>query len=65
MNEAIDAIDEFLNMAILEGDAEVRVIHGRSGGRIKAAVHARLASIPSMRGVRVVPRKTGAPSVTQ
>ena len=59
VNEAIDALDEFLNMAILEGDAEVRVIHGRSGGRIKAAVHARLASIASIRGFRVDPRNPG------
>jgi dsDNA-specific endonuclease/ATPase MutS2 len=59
VNEAIEALDAFLNIAILEGDAEVWVIHGRSGGRIKAAVHARLASMPSVRGFRMDPRNPG------
>jgi DNA mismatch repair protein MutS2 len=40
--EAIAALDAFLNDALLAGHAEVQVIHGRSGGRLKAAVHARL-----------------------
>jgi dsDNA-specific endonuclease/ATPase MutS2 len=59
VNEAIDALDEFLNIAILEGDAGVLIIHGRSGGRIKTAVHARLSSMPSIRGFRVDPRNQG------
>jgi DNA mismatch repair protein MutS2 len=59
VNGAIEALDAFLNIAILEGDGEVRVIHGRSGGRIRAAVHARLASIASIRGFRVDPRNPG------
>jgi DNA mismatch repair protein MutS2 len=57
--EAIKAVDEFLNDAILDAHEEVRIIHGRSGGRLKAAVHARLRSLPSVRGFRVDERNPG------
>jgi dsDNA-specific endonuclease/ATPase MutS2 len=60
--EAIDALDAFLNDALLDGIAEVRVIHGRSGGKLKAAVHRRLAQLPSVRGFRLDP---GNPGVTR
>lgn len=57
--EAIDALDAFLNDALLDGCAEVRVIHGRSGGRVKAAVHGRLAQLPSVRAFRLDPANPG------
>jgi DNA mismatch repair protein MutS2 len=51
--EALDALDSFLNDALLDGADDVRVIHGRSGGKLKAAVHGRLAELPSVRAFRV------------
>lgn len=57
--EAEEAVDEFLNAAMLAGLGEVRIIHGRSGGRVKAAVHARLKQLPSVRAFRVDPRNAG------
>jgi DNA mismatch repair protein MutS2 len=57
--EAIDALDAFLNDALLAGAGEAQVIHGRSGGKLKAAVHARLRQLPSIRGFRVDPRNAG------
>jgi dsDNA-specific endonuclease/ATPase MutS2 len=54
--EAVAALDAFLNEAILAAHAEVRVIHGRSGGRVKSAVHARLRQIGSVRTFRLDPR---------
>jgi DNA mismatch repair protein MutS2 len=57
--EAIEALDVFLNDALLAGAGEARVIHGRSGGKLKAAVHARLRQLPSLRGFRVDPRNPG------
>ena len=51
--EAVAALDAFLNDAILAGHPEVRVIHGRSGGRLKAAVHARLKQLPAVRAFRI------------
>ena len=41
------------------GLAEARVIHGRSGGRLKAAVHGRLKTMPSVRAFRLDPRNPG------
>jgi dsDNA-specific endonuclease/ATPase MutS2 len=62
--EAIDALDTFLNDALLDGVADVRVIHGRSGGTLKAAVHKRLAQVPSVRGFRLDPGNPGVTLVT-
>lgn len=58
-DEAVSALDSFLSDAILGGLAEVRVIHGRSGGRVKAAVHARLKQMTSIAGYRIDPRNAG------
>ncbi len=59
--EAVEALDVFLNDMILDGQAEVRIVHGRSGGRIKAAIHKRLRETPPVRHVRLDP---GNPGVT-
>jgi DNA mismatch repair protein MutS2 len=59
VEEAADALDTFLNDALLAGHAEVRVIHGRSGGRLKAAVQARLKHLPVVRAFRVDPTNAG------
>jgi dsDNA-specific endonuclease/ATPase MutS2 len=59
VEQALEALDAFLNDVLLEGSEQARVIHGRSGGRIRAAVHARLKEIPSVRSVRLDPRNDG------
>lgn len=53
VEQAIEILDRFLSDALVAGHAEVRVIHGKSGGRIKAAVHARLRELPAVRHFRV------------
>ena len=63
-DEAVSAIDEFLNDAILASLPEVRIVHGRSGGRLKGAVHARLRELPSVRAFRIDPRNAGVTIVT-
>lgn len=62
--EAEQAVEQFINDALLEGAVEVRVIHGRSGGRLKSAVHARLERLPPVRGYRLDPRNAGVTVVT-
>lgn len=57
--EAVAAVDAFLSDAILAGHPEVRVIHGRSGGRLKAAVQRRLKQLPSVVGFRLDPANPG------
>jgi DNA mismatch repair protein MutS2 len=59
VEEAVEALDTFLNDALLAGLAEVQVIHGRSGGRVKAAVHTRLRALSVVRAFRVDERNEG------
>ena len=56
---AIARVDEVLNDALLAGADELRIIHGRSGGRLRSAVRARLGEIGSIRGFRVDPHNAG------
>ena len=62
--EAIDALDAFLNDALLAGLPEVRVVHGRSGGKIRDAVHQRLRAIAAVRAFRIDPRNAGVTIVS-
>jgi DNA mismatch repair protein MutS2 len=57
--QAVMALEGFISDAILAGHESVQVIHGRSGGRLKAAVHARLRELPSIAGFRVDPANDG------
>src|SRR4051812_36172619 len=59
--EAVEALEAFLNQALLAGASEARIIHGRSGGRLKAAVHARLKEWP---GLAAFGLDSGNPGVT-
>lgn len=59
VDEAVEAVSEFLNHVMLRGGREARIIHGRSGGKLKSAVHAMLRRIGSVRGFRVDPRNAG------
>ena len=59
--EAIEALDAFIDAALLAGHPEVRVIHGRGSGTLKAAVLARVKQFRSVRGCRAEP---GNPGVT-
>ena len=61
--EALDALDSFLNDVLLEGCDDVQVIHGRGGGKVKAAVHGRLRQLPSVRAFRVDPTNPGVTMV--
>jgi DNA mismatch repair protein MutS2 len=63
VEEAISALDAFVNDAILAGHTDLSVIHGRSGGRVKQAVHKRLKTLP-VRGFRLDPSNPGATIVT-
>jgi DNA mismatch repair protein MutS2 len=57
--EAEQAVDQFINDALLAGASEARVIHGRSGGRLKATVLARVKQMPSVRRFQLDPRNPG------
>jgi dsDNA-specific endonuclease/ATPase MutS2 len=48
-----------INDALLHDRLEIRLIHGWSGGRIKAALHRRLREMPPVRSLGVDPRNVG------
>jgi len=59
VDEALTRAEQALNDALLADLPELRLIHGRSGGRIKSALHQRLRRIASVRGIRLDPRNPG------
>jgi DNA mismatch repair protein MutS2 len=59
VDEALARIDAALDAALLAGHAELRFIHGRSGGRLRAALHQRLRGISAVHGIRLDPRNAG------
>lgn len=62
--EALGVATQAISDAIVAAHGELRLIHGRSGGRIKAALHAQLRSIAAVRGVRIDPRNAGVTIVS-
>jgi dsDNA-specific endonuclease/ATPase MutS2 len=59
VDEALPRIDAALDGAMRDDVAELRIIHGRSGGRLRAALHRRLGAIPSVRAFGIDPRNEG------
>lgn len=59
VDEALARVEQGLSDAMLDDLAELRLVHGRSGGRIRAALHRRLREIKSVRGFAVDPRNRG------
>lgn len=57
--EAIESLHSFINSALLAGSAEARIIHGRSGGKIRSAVHMQLKGMRAIRRFLVDPRNAG------
>ena len=64
VDDTIEALDVFLNDAFLDGRHEVRIIHGRGSGRLKAAVHKRLGQHASVRAFRLDPTNPGVTIVS-
>jgi DNA mismatch repair protein MutS2 len=59
VEEALARIDQELSDALLAGASELRFIHGRSGGRVRGALHRRLREISSVRAFAIDPRNEG------
>ena len=64
VEEALARVESALNEALLADVEVLRLIHGRSGGRIRAALHRRLRELPSVRSFRIDPRNEGVTIVT-
>ena len=63
VEEALQRVDERLNAAMLGGTAVLDVIHGKGGGRIRAALHRHLRAIPSVRRFEIDSRNAGVTHV--
>lgn len=59
VDEALARAEAALNEALLADLAELRFIHGRSGGRIRAALHRWLGRIAAVRAFRTDPHNEG------
>lgn len=57
--EALVKAELALNDALLANLPELRLIHGRSGGRIRGALHRWLGGVAAVRGFRIDPRNPG------
>jgi dsDNA-specific endonuclease/ATPase MutS2 len=64
VDEATRRIDTALDAALRAGHAQLRFIHGRSGGRLRVALHARLRQIAAVHGFALDPRNPGVTIVT-
>jgi DNA mismatch repair protein MutS2 len=64
VDEAIEAVDVWVNDVLLAGHGEARVIHGRGGGRLKAALHQYLRDLGAVASFRVDTRNPGVTIVT-
>jgi DNA mismatch repair protein MutS2 len=64
VDEALIRIDDALNAALLAGARRMRFIHGRSGGRIRGALHQRLRGVGAVTSFRLDPRNAGVTIVS-
>jgi DNA mismatch repair protein MutS2 len=64
VEDALVRAEQALNDALLAGLSEFRFIHGRSGGRIRTALHRWLRGMPVVRAFRVDPRNPGITMVS-
>jgi dsDNA-specific endonuclease/ATPase MutS2 len=64
VEEALGRVEEAVNAAILGDLPQLRLIHGRSGGRIRAALHRRLREIPTVRAFQLDPHNPGVTIVS-
>jgi DNA mismatch repair protein MutS2 len=64
VEDALPRIDDALDAALLAALPELRFIHGRSGGKLRGALHQRLRAITTVRGFRLDPRNPGVTIVS-
>jgi DNA mismatch repair protein MutS2 len=62
--EALNAVEAFVNDVLLDGHHEVRIIHGRGGGKVKTAVHRYLRELAAVASYRIDPNNAGVTIVT-
>jgi len=64
VERALERAERALDDALLADFQELRFIHGRSGGRIRLALHGWLRTVASVRSFRLDPRNEGVTIVS-
>lgn len=59
VEEAWSVAERAINAALIDDRGELRFIHGRSGGRIRGALHQRLREMTAVRGFHLDPHNPG------
>ena len=57
VEEALEAVDRFLDACVLAGRDEVRIVHGHGTGRLRSAIRAHLQKHQLVAG-----KRAGAPN---
>ncbi|MGQ9463440.1 MAG: endonuclease MutS2 [Candidatus Fervidibacter sp.] len=64
VDEALDAIEKFLDDALLAGHKKVRIVHGKGTGKLRQAIHDYLRSHPQVYAFELAPPNEGGDGVT-
>jgi DNA mismatch repair protein MutS2 len=62
--EAVASLQQSLDQAVLDGDNELEIIHGRGTGALRRAVHEELARIPEVREYFLANEEQGGDGMT-
>ncbi len=65
VDEALAALDKYLDDAILAGRERVRIIHGKGTGVLRQAVHVYLHQHPAVRDFQIADRAAGGEGATE
>lgn len=64
VDEALDAVEKFLDDALLAGHKFVRIVHGKGTGKLRQAIHDYLRNHPQVRAFELAPLNEGGEGVT-
>jgi DNA mismatch repair protein MutS2 len=62
--EALPALDRYLNTAFMAGYSEVRIVHGKGSGILRQAVNRELRKHPLVKSFRIGGHREGQTGVT-
>lgn len=64
VEEAIEAVDQFLDQAVVNGLTLIKIIHGHGGGRVRSALREYLSAHPRVKGFQFGAPPQGGLAVT-
>lgn len=64
VDEALEALEKFLDDALLAGHKTVRIVHGKGTGKLRQAIHDSLRTHPQVKAFELAPLNQGGDGVT-